>query len=289
MAIPMPPTDPLLSHFSPPSALPAEIPRLAIALDGQDKCGKTHWALHTAPDPICLITNDPGTLHVAHKALRTAVDGARPRRIPYILEVPYEFEPSKLLVRSAKDISTAQHQEWIRQWKQFKDANRAIAHQDPTHLIRTVIWDQATDFWHLAELAHFGKLRGNARIDLRTELNADFSGVFWDLYKHRPDLNIILIHRSKKEYAPNSKGEDAPTGKLERDGYSRIGYAVDISLRAGWDGKAKKFYTGVDAGQASRFGPQFSGKRWYGDDSHFANLALEVFPDTETTPDWWGL
>ena len=284
---PLPVSD-LSKFFSSPDTLTKEVPRLAISLEALDKCGKTHWSLMTAPDPIVLVTCDPGTLHVLNKARLAG------RRIPYVLELPHERPDTKII--AAKDVDRFEHDAYKKLWAKYREGMYALA-SDSKSGIRTVVMDTATDLWHLAELAHFGKLRGNARIDIRTELNADFSGIFWRLYKDRPDLNIILIHKLRKEYKPKGeKGEDAWTGKYEREGFGKIGFAVDLCLRAGWDSVRRDFYTEIEVDQATRYGGgELSGKRWYSkpfdgeQESGFGWLGMTVFPETIENPEWWGL
>jgi hypothetical protein len=252
-----------------------EIPRLAISLEALDKCGKTHWALFTPPDPICLVTNDPGTTHVLKKAI------AAGRRIPHVMELSYAApDPS---VTKSTDIDKAEWAVWQKEWARFKSGMAAVV-KDKS--IRTLVWDQGTDLWNLCMLSHFGKVRAIPQ-HLRTECNADYSGVFWDLYKGRPDLNMILIHQIGKEYKPNSKGESDWTGKYEHKGFNKTGYQVDMVVRSGWDGVRKSFYTEI--AQPTRFGFDMTGQRWYGEESGFGWLALAVFPETAVTPEMWGL
>ena len=282
------PTTPLSSYFSTPTQAPKTIPRLAVSIDALDKCGKSHWALYTPPDPIALVVaND--NIHVYQKAVK---DG---RRI-HLMQLEYPSPDPAIM--AASQVDKGEHAAQIKEWLRFKSGMNAVK---ADRSIRTVVWDTATELWHLAELAHFGKLRGNARIDVRTELNADFTKVFWSLYKDRPDLNIILIHRAKKQYEPeldaaghklkDNKGNDKTewNGKYERAGFGNIGFAVDLSLQAGWDGTKKSFYTRIDPNQATRYGTSLTGQTWYGEDSGFVNLALQIFPETESTPEWWGL
>lgn len=101
------------------------------------------------------------------------------------------------------------------------------------------------------------------------------------------DLNMIRIHKLKKEYKPNSKGENDWTGLYEAAGYNQSAFQVDMVIRAGWDKVYKSFYTEVD--RVTRFGFEMIGKRWYGEGSGFPWLALEVFPETALTPGMWGL
>ena len=282
-------TSNLSTFFTHPSKAKPSIPRLALSLEALDKCGKSHWAIMTTPQPIALIVVNDNT-YVYDKAIKKG------RKI-HLMEINYP-EPN-MAIKNAANIDQEQHKAWIMEWNRFKNGVKAVIADKS---IRTMVWDQASDLWHLAELAHFGKLTGNARIDLRTILNADYSKVFWDAYKQRPDLNMILIHRHKKQYVPildasgkvmvDEKGNPKTewNGKYERIGYNQIGYNVDMTLQCGWDGNRKQFYTRIDANQATRFGGELAGTTWYGEDSGFANLALELFPDTEDqATELWGL
>ncbi len=272
----LPTSSELFRHLTAASAESRVIPRLAISLEALDKCGKTHWSLHTPPDPVLIVTNDPGTMHVVAKARRAG-------RTVHALELSYE--PPDPSVYSVKDVDKDDWSAWKKQWKKFKDAMDALTRDK---VIRTIVWDTGTGLWQLAQLSHFGKIKSIPQ-HLRTECNADYSGVFWDLYKKRPDLNMVLIHQLKKEYKPNSKGEADWTGGYERDGFNKIGFAVDLCLRAGWDGTQRSFYTEIQAGQATRYGADLCGTRWYGEESGFVELALQVFPETVDTPEVWGL
>ena len=260
---------------TPESVIQKDQPRLAIQLEALDKCGKTHWALHTAPDPVMLITNDTGTTHVLKKAI------AAGRKIPYVMELSYpDPDPS---VTAAKDVAAADHTVWKKEWARYKSGMQALL-KDRT--IRTIITDTEDALWNLCMLAHFGKIRAIPQ-HLRTECNSDYNGLYWSLYKGRPDLNMIRIHRLKKEYKPNSKGESDWTGKYEAAGYNQSSFQVDLVLRAGWDGVRKDFYTEID--RVTRFGFNLIGNRWYGVESGFPWLALAVFPETALTPEMWGL
>jgi hypothetical protein len=260
---------------SPETFTSKEEPRLAIQLEALDKCGKTHWALHTAPDPAALVTNDPGTIRVLQKAV------AAGRRIPYVMQLDYP-DPDPSVTKAAK-VDPADHAIWQREWAKYKAGMHAVI-QDRT--IRTVITDTEDAIWNLCMLAHFGKIRAIPQ-HLRTECNSDYSGIFWSLYKQRPDLNLIRIHKLKKEYKPNSKGENDWTGNYEAAGFNQSAFQVDMILRAGWDGVRKSFYTEVN--RVTRFGFELIGQRWYGEESGFGWLAIEIFPDTAITPELWGI
>ena len=265
----------LSTYFKPLSPTRgATQPRLAISLDALEKSGKTHWSLFTAPDPIAVIMADEGTEHVLEKARRAG------KKIAGVLDIIYK-DPVTKGRSAANDQLQA---EWQTKWGYCVNGIEALA-QDTT--IRTVIMDTETARWQLCQLAFFGKLSQITQV-LRTECNQAYLRTFRLLYA-RKDLNIILIHQSKKEYKPNSKGETEWTGKYERDGMNKIGFAVDIAVTAGWDGVRRSFYTHVPPNQATRFGPELAGSTWYGTDSGFGLLGIEVFPETILTPEIWGL
>lgn len=272
------------SFFIPASKMRGIEPRLAVSIEGLDKCGKSDWALRTAPGPIALVTNDPGTEYVLQK-LRSIPDYAK--KFPFVLVQNFEKPDPKVI--KAADVDKAEWAMWQKEWKKFEGATDALV-SDRT--CRTVVIDTASELAQLCELSYFGKLRGNARIDIRTEFNRAMAGWFWKLYKGRPDLNIIMIHRLKKQYAPKSNGgEDAWTGKYEREGFNKAGFLIDIALRTGWDGLKRDFYTEVDVLQATRFGGDLAGQRWYSKDGEngFGWLGMSIFPETENTPEVWGL
>jgi hypothetical protein len=279
MALYQPPT-PTLSSLSaiftaPASYISTDIPRLAINLEALDKCGKTHYALFTTPDPICLVTNDPGTVHVTKKAI------AAGRRIPHILELDYN-SPDPAITKTA-DVDKQEWSAWIKEWNRYKAGMKAL---EKDTSIRTLVRDTETDIWQLCMLSHFGKTQ-KIEQHMRTEANADYAKVFNDLYRARPDLNMVLIHKLKKQYVKNSKGNADWTGDYETSGMNQVAFHVDLSLKAGWDPQYKMMYTELT--KPCRYGFSLVGKRWYGKDSHFGLLALEIFPETVLTPGLWGL
>jgi len=261
------------------------VPRLVVNIDGLDKCGKTYYAIMTAPDPIAVVYHDPGTATVIAKARAAGRT---------IYEMPIDWEIPDPNVIAAANVDKAQHELWYREWERLKSAHYAVIAQPK---IRSLVWDTGTEVKNLCELAYFGKLKGNARLDVRGTMNADFTKLFWDLYNKRPDLNMLFIHKVSKQYKknpganPNSPGEW--TGEYERKGYSDIGYMADMSLWCGWDRIYKDFYTCLDDRQATRFGSELMSKKWFARGtqdgvSAFWNLAMEVFPDTMLTPEVRG-
>lgn len=250
-------------------------PRLVLSLDASDKEGKTHYALMTTPCPVRVISNDTGTEIIAQKARSKGRDV----KVMY-LDIP-DPNPS---VTAARDVDPEDLTQWRKEWERAKSSLLAIG-RDKT--IRTLVVDTAGKLWNLCLLAHFGKMKKIPQ-HLREAPNSDFYSVLWTLYKQREDLNIILLHLMKKRYSPNSKGDQEWDGGYERSGWNQIGGYVDMTLRSGWDGVRRSFYTEVDYTRATRFGAELSGRRWYGEENSFWNLGMEVFPETEGTPEVWG-
>lgn len=269
-----------IEDYFKPVSIQTDPPRLAVSADGRDKRGKTYWSIMTTPEPVAVVSNDTGTDAVIQLALKKG------RKIKGKLEVNFETPDPKVI--AAKNVEKAQHEEWIKAWTHYKEGIYRIRDD---RSIRTLVVDTETGIYDLAQLAVFGKLRSNARKDLWAELNAEYNKLFWDLYKGRPDLNIILIHKAKKQYV-----DDKATGKFERAGHKDTGFHVDLSLTFNWDGVMSDFYTEIDREQPLRYmenRDQLIGKRWYAGDetnpSHFGYLALTVFPETEIEPEYWGL
>lgn len=271
-----PPTPQLFTSAD--SLVTKEVPRLCIALDALDKCGKTHYALFTAPEPITLFTNDTGTLHVMSKAIRAG------RKISKVMELNYKI-PDPSITKTA-EIDKQEWALWRAEWARYKAGVYSLIDEPVANRTRTLVRDTETDIWTLCMLSHFGKTQKISQ-NLRTEANADYAKVFWDLYRGRPDLNMVLIHKLKKEYKPKSTGgENEWSGNYETSGMNQIGHMVDITLRAGWDSVRRSLYTEMN--KPTRFGFDLVGKRWYGSESHFGMLGLELFPETILTPGIWG-
>lgn len=260
------------------------IPRLSIAADGLPKSGKTHWALMTTPEPVVVVTTDTGTRAIVEKANKAG------RNITGVMECVWQSENPN--VRSHTDIDKREHEAQKKAWKRFEDFCESL-HTDKT--VRTLVIDKANNINNLLELSFFGKLKGNQTQNVRTDMNSAFHKLFWDLYKARPDLNMIWIHDHKKAYTAAGTW----TGKYEREGHSKIGGYVDMTLDFGWDSTCQDFYTQVSESNPLRYMTPDSegnfqlGQKWYSKDpdnpSHFGYLAMKIFPETELDPGYWGL
>lgn len=254
-------------------------PRLAASLDGRDKRGKTHWAIMTCPQPMAVVTNDTGTEAMIQKALRAG------RKVNGVFTVNYET-PDPKVIATAK-VDQAQWDIWKKEWARYKEGIYRVIDDKK---IKTLIKDTETGIYDLAQLAVFGKLKSNARKDLWSELNSEYIKIFWDLYKGRPDLNILMIHKAKKEYG----ADDKPTGKFERAGHKDVGFQVDVSVNFEWSAVMRDFYTEIAPGQPLRYmdnRDKLIGAQWYALDdkapSSFPVLAETIFPQTALDPGYW--
>lgn len=263
------------------------IPRLAMSLDGLDKRGKSHYAIMTTPQPVLVASCDTGTEVIVNKAR------AAGRKVG-LMQI--QFNDPAAGVRKAGAVNQNEHAQWKAEWAKFKSACDAlIAEPEGPNRTRTFVWDTGTDIKNLLELSWFGKLTGNARQDLRTDMNADFHQVFWSLYKGRPDLNILIIHKHKKVYVKDAKGQAIWTGDYERSGHSNIGYFVDLTLTFDWEPLYQDFYTTIKAEHPFRYhdpSRPLMGQKWYAtkmpaDPSTFWNLGMKIFPQTINNPEVW--
>lgn len=284
----------LAAMFTPESAIVRPPPRMALSIEALDKCGKSHWAIMTAPGPIAVVTNDPGT--------QTIIDKARASG-KIIHQFDMNFDPPRnTALRKESDTDAQEVAAWVAEWNRYSNFIWALQKDKG---IRTYVSDTETTVFQLCELAHFGKLMGNARQDKRTTMNAAYSALFWGLYNKRPDLNIILIHQLKKKYAKTGTGPNAVAdwdGKsFESTGYNKVGFFVDATIRLGWDPVMKDFYSEMDQTKSFRFYSREPGldnsaalsKRWFANDpndpSAFWNLGFELLPQTVETPEVWGI
>ena len=263
--------------FTPPTPKPLKPPRITIASEGKTKNGKTHFAVMTPPDPLAYIMLDPGALQLADKAI------ARGRKIL-----------SKYIAHSKKE----SQDEAKKLWQEYRASIRAVM---GAKNIRTLVIDTIDEAWELLQMAEFGKLKQNNKFAYGA-LNAEFSGLIDEVYYGRPDLNVIYIRRVKKLYVNTKKanGDDESgwDGKsMEPKGYKDLDYMVDMSIVHSFKGGQFQFETKTS--EATRFGGEYSGLTFIGDECSFPELAMYIFKDAETSkalgfqdgsdPELWGI
>jgi hypothetical protein len=255
-------------------------PRIACATEGKTKCGKTHWALYTPPEPLAFIMLDPGSLQLADKAM------LRGRKI----------FPKFIAHDKKADQATAK-----KLWQEFREAVRLVM---GIKGLRTLVIDTMTEAWELIRLAEFGKLTQVKGIHYGG-INSEFAGLVDEMYYGRPDLNIILTQKVTKQYVKGAGEGDMGNwdGKtMEAKGFGELEYHVDLSLVHGFS-KAKGFFFVTKESEATRFGPEFAGLKFEQepkDECSFVELAQFIFRDEDqcralgydavgADPEYWGL
>jgi hypothetical protein len=248
--------------FTAPTPTKKKTPRITVATRGKTKNGKSHWALMTTPEPIGYLMLDPGALELSQKAVN------RGRKI-----FPKYIEHSKKAEQEAAKVL----------WGEYRKAWRAIM---ATKSIRTLVVDTIDEAWELIQMAEFGKVKQNNKYAYGP-LNAEFGGLIEEAYYSRPDLNIVLIQKVKKEYV----GDNWDGKSMKPAGFGTLDYLVDLSISHYF--KEKKFGFTTLANEATRFGPQFAGLDFFDEENSFTDLALHIFkehPDYDAVgadPEYW--
>lgn len=242
--------------------VPSEIviPRLFICSNAHQKRGKTHWAVHS-PDPIGVVTFDPGTEQIVSKAKREGYKiWLRTHRI---------LEKSE---GGSKDV-------WQAEWTAAKKSILTIIRNK---LMRTMVIDTGDSAWELCRLANFGESAPRLSMDKRTaewgKVNSEFRALVLEGYEERKDLNMIWIHKNKKEYRQNQKGDDSWSGKYERSGFGDMPYMADCNIEHYFDSETKEF--GIRVLDCRENMQTVVGMELQGILCSFTELALQVFPET---------
>jgi hypothetical protein len=218
--------------------------RLIVSVQGQEKTGKTHFAL-TAPGPIAFQDIDIGTEGVVDKP---EFAGKEIHLAEYALDFPFEQKTAE------------------QAWKQFLNDYKGQLGST----VRTAIIDNATEMWDLMRVAKFGRLT-QVLPHLYATVNSEFRGMLRLAYKS--DVNLILVHKVKKEYI-----NEQWNGKYERSGFNDIGYLVQVMVETYKEGG--KWFVRVIA---CRQNPAIEGQVI--ESPTFAKLGMLVFPETKES-DW---
>jgi hypothetical protein len=234
--------------------------RLVLCTCAREKAGKTHFAF-TAPGPIAAVATDTGTEEVAGK-----------------------FLSSKQIILSMVDVSDIDNQdEAQREWEKLSGA--IIAGMDNPK-IRTLVVDTGTEVYETLRLAKFGKI-SQVKPHHYVEVNKIMRNLIKRAYQ-REDLNCIWIHKQKKEYKQNKKGDDSWTGRYEFAGFGDAPYLVDMKL--------EHYFVDPTGEEPGRFGarvvgvsrqtPDVTGLELEGDGippdrlgCNFPSLASMVYPE----------
>lgn len=174
--------------------------RLIASIEGPQKVGKTHFSL-TAPDPIMFFDMDIGSEGVINKFSNKKV---------WIGQYDYRM-------LSGPNPAVA----ILAMWEKMK-ADFIFACNSPD--ILTPVIDTATEMWELIRMARFGKLT-QVMPHNYGPVNAEFRDLLRLSYSCGKD--VIFIHKMKAEYV-----NDKRTGRLERAGFTDMGFLVQINLQA---------------------------------------------------------
>jgi hypothetical protein len=210
--------DLLAAGFS--AADPKTSLRWSVCTTAKEKCGKTHWALATTPEPVYAIATDTGTKEIADKLVRDSG-----RRI-YVTTI----KPPKYAGNSSKKA------EYESTWDEIQKALRAVLAMKGR---RTLVGDTWTEVHEILRIARLGKLTQVMPFHYGP-VNREMSDLVKDIVS-TPDLVSIFIHKVKKEYRENKKGEDSWTGKWERSGFGDMPYLVDANLEHYYDRDTGEF------------------------------------------------
>lgn len=219
------------AHFA---AASVEItPRIIANIEGLEKAGKSTFTM-TAPDPIIIFNLDRGLEGIAQHALGSGkkvivagLDQGKGKMPAYFFLKPKPPGKSKDLsyVRSyVQEVADRSRDVW----RQFKEDYEEALNSEA----RTIVIDTGTAAYELARYAAFGKL-SQVKPHHYGPLKQEFQGLVHRGYDF--DKNVLWIHRLKPEWADtiDKQGEktSVKTGRLERAGYSDMGYEVQSNVR----------------------------------------------------------
>lgn len=194
------------------SNLPRRKRNLILCVDGPEKCGKTHFALSGAPDPVLYLNWDRDNNHLITRLMRKGRKILRPRRPP---RNDYWFirpeDPAK-----ATDETRAKVRELLAAFKaDYREGLRDSS-------IATIVVDTGTMVWAAVRLANHGKLSQIPEV-MYPKLNFQMSRLINEANEF--DKNVVWLHRL---------GRDFKTGELKPDGFKYIGNEVDAMVRLGF-------------------------------------------------------
>ena len=190
--------------------------RLIASISGPQKTGKTNLAL-TAPAPIAFYDMDMGTEGVVEKFAA----------IKKVYRSQYDYR-----MLTAPDIAGI-----IVMWEKMKkDFIWGLESPD----VATPIVDTGTEMWELLRMARFGKLT-QVKPFHYGPVNAEFRDLIRLAYASSKD--VIFTHKMKNEYI-----DDRRTGKIERAGFSDMGFLVQINIET-WYSEGEFGATIVDCRQ----------------------------------------
>lgn len=173
--------------------------RLILALSGGEKCGKTDFALRTAPEPVYHFCLDPNGEAIARKLARALSRDIRIARY------------------GRRGMAKAEAADY---WAQFQtDVLEACRGGEGT-----LVWDTETEVWEMLRVARLGKTDG-VLPRYYGPLNAEMRSLYAEVYDS--PLSLIALRKLKDEYV-----NDKSTGQLIPAGWGDTPYTVQANARA---------------------------------------------------------
>lgn len=227
---------------------PKAVRRICMSIEGQEKKGKTHFAL-TAPGPIVYFNLDYG------------LDRVRPEE---------KFPDLDLRVIDVPSVAKDGHPDAIADqakkiWEWLK-----IQHVNALDSARTVVYDSFTEMWELVRLARFGKLT-QVSPQHYGAVNREFHEFIRE-YNQRT-ANLLLLHKVMPAFENKTS--------LERKGFSHVGFDVDDFVRVDRDETGKFFVEVIESGNNSAL----KRKVFKEPNNTFPDIAMAMFP-MSTPLDW---
>jgi len=223
------------------------LPRIILSISGLEKQGKTHFAL-TAPGPIAMFSADVGEEGVVNKFMDN--------KDVYIMSV----------ARVTGEDSDEAEPEFDRFHKAYIEMLRG-------DVVRTIIFDTATEIWELLRMARFGKLTQVMPYQYGP-VNKEYRDLIREAYNY--NKNLILLHKMKAQYI-----NDKRSGEWERAGFNDTGFLVQVNAQI-------YRYSPADGGdfvfwvKDCRQNPDLAGEEFEGPLCEFPFVASQILPDVDS-------
>lgn len=202
--------------------------RLILGVDGLDKQGKTHFAL-TAPKPLVFLDFDIGSEGVkerpefkalGHKILMPEPFMFRPTESVF-LSGKTEKDSDEIIQKAAEPVLERFRRTYLKALKE-----PVLKHNGKLYHARTVIVDTGSEAWELLRLVEFGKLS-----QVKSHHYTKVNGLMRDIVRagYDSNVNVIWLHKMKKEWKEGADGKNKTTGTLERSGFGEMSYLMQAN------------------------------------------------------------
>lgn len=215
---------------------------LTIAIEGEDKAGKSHFWM-TAPGPILVIDLD--------RRMNDTIQEFQKSKQIYVIQP----EVNRDAIIKAKMVSQNERSKgatkitdpsWLKEIKKaWNDTVDAIEVAGKSGEVRTIAIDTADEWWELCRLASFGGRLDRIQPMEYGPVNMEFEKAVRMARKY--GMNMVLTHKVKAEYktTKGDKPQSIATGNMIRAGYAKTGNLCDLSIQLSYDKKEKDYVARV--------------------------------------------